>query len=77
MKGKAIKYIQKHIKPRNLQVFDEVYINIVIITPQGIGKKKYTIIFTKKRSQNPTAGASIGEPCALIYTSRTAYVSYV
>jgi len=30
-KGKAIKYIQKHTKPRNLRVFDEVYINIVII----------------------------------------------
>jgi len=26
--------------------------------------------------QNPTAGASIGEPRALAYTSRTAYVSY-
>ena len=47
-KGKAIKYIQKHAKPRNLRVFDEVYINIVIITPQGIGKKKYIIIFTEK-----------------------------
>ena len=27
-------------------------------------------------SRNPTAGASIGEPHALAYTSRTAYVSY-
>ena len=27
-------------------------------------------------SRNPTAGASIGEPRALTYTSRTAYVSY-
>jgi len=27
-------------------------------------------------SRNPTAGASIGEPRALVYTSRTAYVSY-
>ncbi len=27
-------------------------------------------------SRNPTAGASIGEPRALAYTSRTAYVSY-
>jgi hypothetical protein len=25
---------------------------------------------------NPTIGASIGEPYALAYTSRTAYVSY-
>ena len=47
-KGKAIRYIQKHTKPRNLQVFDKVYINIVIITPQGIRKKKYAIVFTKK-----------------------------
>jgi hypothetical protein len=28
-------------------------------------------------SRNPTAGASIGEPRALAYTSCTAYVSYV
>ena len=27
-------------------------------------------------SRNPTVGASIGEPRALAYTSRTAYVSY-
>ena len=27
-------------------------------------------------SRNPTAGASIGEPRTLVYTSRTAYVSY-
>ena len=27
-------------------------------------------------SRNPTAGASIGEPRALAYTSHTAYVSY-
>jgi len=27
-------------------------------------------------SRNPTAGASIGEPRAFAYTSRTAYVSY-
>ena len=27
-------------------------------------------------SRNPTAGASIGEPRALAYTSRTPYVSY-
>ena len=27
-------------------------------------------------SRNPTVGASIGEPRALIYTSRTAYISY-
>ena len=26
--------------------------------------------------RNPTVGASIGEPHALAYTSRTAYVSY-
>ena len=29
-------------------MFNEVYINIAIITPQGIEKKKYAIIFTKK-----------------------------
>jgi len=29
-------------------VFNKVYINMVIITPQGIRKKKYAIIFTKK-----------------------------
>ena len=29
-------------------MFNKVYINIVIITPQGVKKKKYTIVFTKK-----------------------------
>jgi len=29
-------------------VFDEVYINMVMITPQGIGKKKYATVFTEK-----------------------------
>ena len=29
-------------------MFDEVYIDIVIITPQGIRKKKYAIVFTEK-----------------------------
>ena len=29
-------------------MFDEVYINVVMITPQGIGKKKYATVFTKK-----------------------------
>ena len=29
-------------------MFNKVYINIVIITPQGIRKKKYAIIFTEK-----------------------------
>ena len=29
-------------------MFDKVHINIVIITPQGIRKKKYTIVFIKK-----------------------------
>ena len=29
-------------------MFNKVYINIVIITSQGIRKKKYAIVFTKK-----------------------------
>ena len=29
-------------------MFNKVYINIVIITSQGIKKKKYAIVFTKK-----------------------------
>ena len=29
-------------------MFNEVYIDVVIITPQGIGKKKYATVFTKK-----------------------------
>ena len=29
-------------------MFNKVHINIVIITPQGIGKKKYATVFTKK-----------------------------
>ena len=47
-KGKAIRHIQKHAEPRNLRVFNKVHINIIIITPQGIGKKKYTTIFIEK-----------------------------
>ena len=33
-------------------------------------------LYKMSLSRNPTAGASIGEPRALVYTSRTAYVSY-
>jgi hypothetical protein len=47
-KEKATRHIRKHAKPRNLKMFDEVHINVVMITPQGIGKKKYTIVFTEK-----------------------------
>ena len=47
-KGKAIRHVQKHTEPRNLRVFDKVHIDIVMITPQGIEKKKYAIVFTKK-----------------------------
>jgi hypothetical protein len=38
--------------------------------------KGVSIIVIAIVSRNPTAGASIGEPRALIYTSRIAYVSY-
>jgi hypothetical protein len=47
-KGKAMRHVRKHAEPRNLKVFNKVYINIVIITPQGIRKKKYATVFTKK-----------------------------
>ena len=43
-----MRHIQKHTEPRNLWVFNKVYINIVIITPQGIKKKRYATVFTKK-----------------------------
>ena len=36
----------------------------------------YKLLLPTTVSQNPTAGASIGEPRALAYTLRTAYVSY-
>ena len=50
----------------------------------NIIKRLYICLYTlsiEKRlvtrlSRNPTAGASIGEPRALTYTLRTAYVSY-
>jgi hypothetical protein len=47
-KEKATKHIQKHTKPCNLKVFNKVYINVIMIIPQGIKKKKYAIMFTKK-----------------------------
>jgi hypothetical protein len=47
-KGKATRHIQKHAEPRNLKVFNKVYINVIMITPQGIRKKKYATVFTKK-----------------------------
>ena len=33
-------------------------------------------MYIKALSRNPTVGASIGEPRALVYTLRTAYISY-
>jgi hypothetical protein len=47
-KEKATRHVQKHTEPHNLKVFNKVYINVIIITPQGIRKKKYAIVFTKK-----------------------------
>jgi hypothetical protein len=47
-KEKATRHVQRHTKPCNLKVFNKVYINVVMITPQGIGKKKYATVFTKK-----------------------------
>ena len=29
-------------------MFDKVHIDVVIITPQGTGKKKYATVFTEK-----------------------------
>ena len=43
------------------------------ITKINIKKNHIKVIIL---SRNPTAGAFIGEPHALAYTSRTAYVSY-
>lgn len=47
-RGKAKKHIRKQAVTRNLQPFDEVHIDVVMITPEGIGKKKYATIFTEK-----------------------------
>jgi hypothetical protein len=43
-----MRHVRKHAKPQNLKVFDEVHIDVVMITPQGIRKKKYATVFTKK-----------------------------
>jgi hypothetical protein len=46
--------------------------------PQSINLNLPIIYLLQPRlSRNRTAGASIGGPCALAYTSRTAYVSYM
>ena len=47
-RGKAMKHVRKHVQSRHLKVLDEVHVNVVMITPQGIGKKKYATVFTKK-----------------------------
>ena len=47
-RGKAKRRVRRHIEPRDLSIFDEVYIDVVMITLQGIGKKKYAIVFTEK-----------------------------
>ena len=47
-RGKATRRVRRHAKLHDLSVFDEVYIDVVMITLQGIRKKKYTIVFTKK-----------------------------
>jgi hypothetical protein len=47
-KKKAIRHVRKYAEPYNLKVFNKVYINVIIIIPQGIGKKKYVTVFTKK-----------------------------
>ena len=49
---------------------------VIVIKSIDTGVSIWKIIFNQCVSQNPTAGASIGEPRALAYTSRTAYVSY-
>ena len=45
---KPLRYIRKSADLWNLKIFNKVYIDIVIITPQGISKKKYTTIFIEK-----------------------------
>jgi hypothetical protein len=32
-KGKATRHVRKHAEPRNLKVFNKVYIDVVIIIP--------------------------------------------
>jgi hypothetical protein len=43
-----MRHVRKHAEPRNLKVFNKVHIDVIMITPQGIGKKKYATVLTEK-----------------------------
>jgi len=49
-RSKPLRHTRKKATLRNLKVFDEVHIDVVMLTPQGIRKKKYATVFTEKVS---------------------------
>ena len=49
-RSKPLRHTRKKATLRNLKVFDKVHIDVVMLTPQGIRKKKYTTVFTEKVS---------------------------
>jgi hypothetical protein len=49
-RGKPLRHVRKQTEKRNLKIFDKVHINMVMITPQGIRKKRYATIFIEKAS---------------------------
>ena len=49
-RGKPLRYIRKKASLRNLKIFDEVHIDIVIMNPLGINNSKYGTIFIEKAS---------------------------
>ena len=47
-RGKPLRHIRKKAEPRVLGICDEIHIDVVMISPKGIGKKKYATVFTDK-----------------------------
>ena len=45
-----MQHVRKRTEKRNLKIFDEMHVDVVMITPQGIGKKRYATVFTEKAS---------------------------
>ena len=47
-KEKLIKHVRRKAEPRNLKIFDKIYIDVIIIILQDIRKKKYATVFIEK-----------------------------
>jgi hypothetical protein len=46
--GKLLRHVRKTAALRNLKLFDEVHIDVVMIKPKSIRKIKYATVFIEK-----------------------------